>query len=307
MANEYLAEVYYGLAKGEAIRDIHRAIRQVTLLNAKRGIPRNAEEERYAMALAKKGAKRLYGAPFSQKLEAGGVLATAGLAFAWLEREEAYEGMRKIAYAQARAVETKSKDKILIDASKRAQAEAEALPEEEWKKAKAFYIASEHDDCAEDHEAYQGRLYYDRFWRRFAKTEEARRTIQNIIASKGLKSMQWVINRPAWLITRPNCRHYFEQVTIAEAEACTEAEIVSNHDMHTAVGQRGVSDQTIQHSTKAGWYTEKNVRNIIEQYKDRLAYHRALWEKTKDPKMRDYMQKDQRLIKKWEYFLATRF
>lgn len=170
-----------------------------------------------------------------------------------------------------------------------------------------FWIVSWHGDCAEDHEEWQGRLYYDEKWRSFVKGSAERAAVESIISSKGMKSLQWAMGRPVWLITRPNCRHYAEPVTIDEASSSTEWGILSSRRMAHEIGPRG-GRQTIRHSTGRGWYTEGNVESIIRQYEERLRALLAMAEQAKGLPMtmqeiaRD-VNKTRMLISKWKSFL----
>ena len=76
-----------------------------------------------------------------------------------------------------------------------------------------FYIASFYGDCAKDHADFQGKIYYDSNWKDNAPKDRIDE-IQNYIDSKGLKSVQEVMDAPVYLTTRPNCRHYFTAIDI---------------------------------------------------------------------------------------------
>jgi hypothetical protein len=153
-------------------------------------------------------------------------------------------------------------------------------------------------DCAEDHLPYQGKLYYDRFWRRYVTDPEARKTVLEIIKARGLRSMQWVINRPVWLITRPNCRHFFRQISIADAIGNVPS-ILSQ--ITSQEGPRG-GFQTIYHSTRGAWYTGKNVEAIIKKYRERLQFHQGLYNAFPSEALKDAIRKDRLLLKKWLAF-----
>lgn len=76
-----------------------------------------------------------------------------------------------------------------------------------------FYIASFYGDCAKDHADFQGKIYYDSNWKDNAPKDRIDE-IQNYIDSKGLKSVQEIMDAPVYLTTRPNCRHYFTAIDI---------------------------------------------------------------------------------------------
>lgn len=74
-----------------------------------------------------------------------------------------------------------------------------------------FFICSKHANCAEDHTAYEGKVYYDRFWRTKYKEqpEWIVSRIQKFIEKNKLLSLQYITKGPVWLSTRPYCKHYF--------------------------------------------------------------------------------------------------
>ncbi len=79
-----------------------------------------------------------------------------------------------------------------------------------------FFLASSHADCADDHVDYQGKIYVKENWQRFIKPEKIAE-IQDFITKKDIKTMEWVIGKPVYFTTRPNCRHYFTPITIEQA------------------------------------------------------------------------------------------
>lgn len=78
-----------------------------------------------------------------------------------------------------------------------------------------FYIAAYFGDCAIDHVDYQGKIYYDANWETNAPKDRIEE-IKNYIYSNKLISIQEVKGAPAWFCTRPNCRHYFQLISIDE-------------------------------------------------------------------------------------------
>lgn len=76
-----------------------------------------------------------------------------------------------------------------------------------------FYLAAYFGDCAKDHADYQGKIYVDKDWKSNAPKDRVEE-IQNYIDSKGIKTVQEVMDGPAYFTTRPNCRHYFQYIDI---------------------------------------------------------------------------------------------
>ena len=215
--------------------------------------------------------------------------------FDWFERKHiAQRVSRNAIYPSANSFEAKRKTALIEYLMGQEVGDGEKP---------VFFLVSSHGDCAQDHADYQGRLYYDRFWRRKVSGKAERKEINSIISSQGLRSFQWVTGKPVWMITRPNCRHYFVGVTASEARKGADF-LLDEYGMRSAVGKRG-NKQTLRHSTSKGWYTESNVRSILKQYEDRLALHERMYASRPNESVRRAIEKDRLLVKKWRYYLRN--
>lgn len=76
-----------------------------------------------------------------------------------------------------------------------------------------FYIAAYFGDCAKDHVEYQGKIYVDKNWESNAPKDRLEE-IRSYINSHDVKTVQEVMEAPAYFTTRPNCRHYFQYIDI---------------------------------------------------------------------------------------------
>lgn len=76
-----------------------------------------------------------------------------------------------------------------------------------------FYIAAYFGDCAKDHVEYQGKIYVDKNWESNAPKDRLEE-IRSYINSHDIKTVQEVMEAPAYFTTRPNCRHYFQYIDI---------------------------------------------------------------------------------------------
>lgn len=84
-----------------------------------------------------------------------------------------------------------------------------------------FYICDSFADCAPDHAAYQGKIYYNE---EATISEEAQRYID----SNGILSMQQVTNGSPYLTSRPNCRHNFHAIPTSDVLSQSANEILTN-------------------------------------------------------------------------------
>lgn len=150
----------------------------------------------------------------------------------------------------------------------------QARTDEKW-----IYIASSHNDCAEDHKPWQGRLYYD---------NKAPQEIAEWCQSRNMHTLQWVIDAPAWFITRPNCRHFVKALSWDTVKKYSRKEITRRYKMHRSEGDKRLS-------------TPKRV--VIEEYEDRLNLLEAMYRKYPVEQLRRDIQKTKILLKKWKNLL----
>lgn len=143
-------------------------------------------------------------------------------------------------------------------------------------KGKWFYLASSHNDCAKDHLEWQGKLYVD---------AEAPEEVLQYAKARELYTVQYVMDSPAWLITRPNCRHYFVALTEKEVRGSSMKELKKRHHTHTPEGDRDF---------------QTPARRAVEEYEDRLRLLRALYRERPFEKLKNEIQKAEMLLKKWK-------
>lgn len=79
-----------------------------------------------------------------------------------------------------------------------------------------FYVCSVFKDCAKDHLAYQGKLYYAAGWEERVPAADRSR-ISRFIEKKKLMCIDDVCFDYPYLVTRPNCRHRFSSVSVKDA------------------------------------------------------------------------------------------
>lgn len=142
-----------------------------------------------------------------------------------------------------------------------------------------IYLASSHNDCAKDHKPYQGKLYYD---------ENAPEEIIKLAKQRSMRTIQWVMDAPAWFITRPNCRHFFKSLPTDVVKKYNRKELTRRYKMHRKVGDRSLA-------------TPKTI--AIEEYEDRLKMLEAMYSKHPVEHLRRDIEKTKLLIKKWKNIL----
>ncbi len=144
------------------------------------------------------------------------------------------------------------------------------------KDGKWFYLASSHDDCAEDHIPYQGRMYVD---------EKAPESAIEWARQRGLYTVQWVMGAPAWFITRPNCRHYFVSLTEDEVRRKPMKRLKRKYHTHRREGDREMRTP---------------ARIAVEAYEERVRMLKGLLRERRSKRLEAELLKAEMLLRKWK-------
>ena len=265
--NEYISTVYEGLLKKKTFQEIHRDILKISKVY---GISYTKPIEKFATELAKKNSKK-------QDIE------NLYLPFLLI-----FTQTNTLAFEEAKRYEADKKLEI-IDTDIR----------DGNKNGRIWYLISKHRDSAKDHENYQGKLYIDENWESIITDETTKERIHKYIKTNNIKTFQWVIGKPVWMITRPNCRHFYKQLSTDEVFGSSTNKLLRKNKMTFKTGKREIK------TLKVGGYTKADILAIIKTYEDRLAYHKALLEKDKEnKKLRHFITKDKFLISKWKEYLS---
>lgn len=154
-----------------------------------------------------------------------------------------------------------------------------------------FWLVNEFRDCADDHAAYQGKMYYDERYTSFNLTDEIKTTIKNHIMSNNLLSIQSVRDNPPFITTRPNCRHKIKAIPIDQVLA-EGVDVIKDK-----VGYKSDSYRPKDYeATKKQRLNERNIR----KYKQREATYRKLYEETKDTEYLTLAQKSKKNTSTWQ-------
>lgn len=164
---------------------------------------------------------------------------------------------RKVVNREIRQRENDSKQKIMQTEIKNNRLD------EKW-----FYVCSKHYDCAEDHEDYQGRIYYD---------NRAPQEIIDYAYQRNMTSLQDITSGPVWLVTRPYCRHYFVAYKLDDLL----------HGKYR-IPVRKVGDYDLQTPARA----------TLQYWQDQLAIAEKLSPRTE--KIQAWIDKCKIMIRKWK-------
>lgn len=144
-----------------------------------------------------------------------------------------------------------------------------------------FFLASSHPNPAKDHADWEGKMYYDEDWEKYASDQDADR-IRAYIRNHKLRSVQWVVGPPVYLVTRRNCKHYLSPIPLEEALHSSAKSLLKKHKMYMT--------------------DEKPVSRTVLYYREyyaRLKVEEALHELVPNEKLAQDISKDKKLLAKW--------
>lgn len=252
--NRYLAIIYDDVIKHKPIREIHRDLLKSTLNPNKRLLA-------YVMKLANRAKKLDKGA--GAYYETGLDVLAGGIITLFMTDATNYKA-NKLINSEIRRYESERKAEILDNAWKMNRRDE-----------RIFYIASEHRDSAADHEPWQGKIYVDRYWHNY----DVDGRLGEFIRSKGIRTVQWVVGKPVWFVTRPNCRHYFVNYGI---EDILKGKYKIPH--------RIIGDKRLQTPQQAN----------LQYYQDRLRLLETMYKRHQTDLLRKQILKTKILITKWK-------
>ena len=176
----------------------------------------------------------------------------------------AWSILTSLYYKEVQKKELELKDLAIQDEIKKAREEG-----------KIFYLVSKHSDSAKDHIDYQGKIYIDEEW------EKIDNSAKDYIEKNNFNTIQWVTSKPVYMITRPNCRHYFKAIEKDKVIKNSIDELIKENNLYSEKGH-----QILQTTIK-------------EKYQERLKYHLELYKINKTDLLKKAIAKDRFLINKW--------
>lgn len=320
LKNKYLAIIYGGLSKQQSVKEIHKRLFEETINQKKLGKATSAKMLNVAfsstnvlskrinnIASIKKQMKAKYGVDDSS---ANLPIILGLFVFDLIKKKKVEKSMSIVIIKEADKNEGETKDKVIADTLRQNldKSRAEVLKSTEMSeidtdKIMIFYLASAHKDSASDHAPYQGKMYVDENWETIPMHWALHNAIAYYIKTHDVKTMQWVIGKPVWFITRPNCRHYFKELSVKEVLATARTKLIKKYDMKTAIGDRQYL-QTMKHSTSKEWYDDvRNAQLLLNSYRERLSMHEMMYHENPCATIKNAIAKDKFLIQKWEKYI----
>lgn len=300
MQNNYIKTIYVGIIKKQTFEEVHKALLKATINQKIKGQATSKRLLKTALEQYKtikqqitkepiKTAKKRYMLLDNDISEP---LALSLIAFTSLQLEKFTKSINE----EAREREAKEKDEVI---------KSTLEYNRQLETPKIFYLASEHNDSAEDHKDYQGKMYIDKQWRSYIINKDLIKIVEKYLHTHKTYYFQWVIGKPVWFITRPNCRHYFKVLSINEVINTPKEELIEKYKMHRAIGNRQYV-RTLEHSVSREWYADKrNAELLLLRYKNRLKIHVMLKQTYTNELIDHAIAKDKLLIAKWTQYLRT--
>lgn len=128
-----------------------------------------------------------------------------------------------------------------------------------------FYLCSYYGDCAKDHADFQGKIYFDADWRDNVDDEELKKEIEAYIYQNNLMSVQAVTTQDPWLTTRPNCRHYFQFVSIEDVLGVKTKKDLNNLREDNDLNYNGSYNPEKYEKLQEQRYNERKIREFKEK------------------------------------------
>lgn len=288
LKNKYLVTIYDGLSKEKSVKNIHKQLLEDTL-NSK---VKNAEMLKLANHYTRSIKKLL--TKNTVNLVYNGLLSVA--VFDLLKKKDLEKKMSHQIVKQADKIEGEEKDKVVKDNLEKNR---------HLENPKIFYLSSWHKDSASDHAPFQGKIYVDVKWQNFIKDKELKEQIAKYISSNDVKTLQWVLGAPVWFMTRPNCRHYFKELSVEEVLNNSADSLLKTFNMRTAVGDRQYL-QTLKIAKSKNKQEEiRNAELLLKSYKERLSLHTEMWKANPNDVLKAAIKKDLALVRKWQIFIKN--
>lgn len=106
-----------------------------------------------------------------------------------------------------------------------------------------FYVVSSHQKPQKAHEPLQGKLLVDRYWKSTLESVGGDiKAVGRFIRNRRIKTVQWAMGEPHWLLTRPNCKHFLIPVRTDVAMAETAKVLASMSRRESRGTHRPLSD-----------------------------------------------------------------
>lgn len=169
-----------------------------------------------------------------------------------------------------------------------------------------FYTCSYYGDCAPDHVEMQAKgLFVDKDWRSNAP-EDRIEEIENYIAYHKIPTIQEVSENAPYFTTRPNCRHFFQYVSLDDVLGIKNKEDLNKYRVENNLTSEGKYKPEKYEALQKQRTNERKIRNL----KGQMEQAQALGDKQQEAIMKRKVlnaQKEQRELLKENTFLERNY
>lgn len=96
-----------------------------------------------------------------------------------------------------------------------------------------FFLCSSHPNPAKGHADWEGKMYYDEAWESKGTYSDAEKaSIRAYIRNRKIRTVQWVVGEPVYLVTRRNCKHYLINIPLDEVLHSSPKSLLKKHKMY---------------------------------------------------------------------------
>jgi hypothetical protein len=130
-------------------------------------------------------------------------------------------------------------------------------------------------------------MYYDEEWEeKGSYSDREKVSIRAYIQNHQLRSVQWVVGPPVYLVFRPNCKHYLTQIPLQEVLRSSTKALLKRHKLYMK-DEEPVSQEILNY----------------REYYNRLKIEEALYNLVPNKKLKQDIKKDKKLLDKWKNIL----
>lgn len=146
-----------------------------------------------------------------------------------------------------------------------------------------YYLCSVHKEPAKDHAKYQGKIYIDRNWKDYIVDKELRYKISMYNRNHNVRSVQYIIGEPVYLIRRPNCKHFFIPIPIDEVLTSSARALVRRHEV---IGEQEAAPMS-------------DAQYVLRAYERDLKRDKALYDSIPTDGLEKDIAREKMLVRKW--------
>jgi len=155
-----------------------------------------------------------------------------------------------------------------------------------------FYVCDTYSDCANDHQDYQGQLYYDeKVWKKIPRTNQYYEQLSAAIKKCKASITEVTENKP-WLTTRPNCRHRLIPVAIDDVVHLSKKEILKVNNAYKGSYSKSTLKKNYADSQK-----QRAIELKLRKAKRNQEIFQKAYSKTKNPEYLKAVNRANRTIR----------